>query len=80
MVLLFKYVISKPIRCAQGLNNLIVLSREEAGASMILKEGGLAKLKLVFCEKDPEIVQGAVRILGTLAKGSKLRVSRQLPV
>ncbi|CAL1540162.1 unnamed protein product [Lymnaea stagnalis] len=59
----------------QGLNNLIVLSREEVGATLILKEGGLAKLKLLLSEKDLGIQQGAIRVLGTLAKGSKTRCS-----
>uniref|UniRef100_A0A0B7B3H2 Protein unc-45 homolog B n=2 Tax=Arion vulgaris TaxID=1028688 RepID=A0A0B7B3H2_9EUPU len=58
-----------------GLNNLIVLSGEDAGANTIIKEGGLAKLKSVLLEKDLEIVQGAVRVLATLTKGSKLRSS-----
>ncbi|KAI8764635.1 protein unc-45 B, partial [Biomphalaria glabrata] len=57
----------------QGLNNLIVLSREDAGASLILKHGGLSKLKQLLNEKDTEIQQSAVRVLATLAKGSKSR-------
>ncbi|KAK0044889.1 protein unc-45 B [Biomphalaria pfeifferi] len=57
----------------QGLNNLIVLSREDAGASLILKHGGLNKLKQLLNERDTEIQQSAVRVLATLAKGSKSR-------
>ncbi|KAH9490559.1 Protein unc-45 B [Bulinus truncatus] len=59
----------------QALNNLIVLAREEAGASLIMIQGGLNKLKLLLTEKDSEIQQGAVRVLATLTKGSKSRCS-----
>ncbi|KAK3759084.1 hypothetical protein RRG08_010697 [Elysia crispata] len=57
----------------QGLNNLIVLAREDVGASMIVAAGGLAKLGQVLSGKDLEILQAAVRILGSLAKSSKDR-------
>ncbi|GFR82849.1 Unc-45-like protein A [Elysia marginata] len=60
-------------RRLQGLNNLIVLSREEAGASMITSAGGLAKLGQLLAGKDSEILQAAARVLGSLAKGSKDR-------
>ncbi|CAG5124054.1 unnamed protein product, partial [Candidula unifasciata] len=57
----------------QGLNNLIVLSREESGAAMIMKEGGLTKLKSLLSERDPQVVKAALAVLATLSKGSQVR-------
>ncbi|GFO40405.1 unc-45-like protein a [Plakobranchus ocellatus] len=57
----------------QGLNNLVVLAREEAGATMITSAGGLAKLGQLLAWKDAEILQATARVLATLAKGSKER-------
>ncbi|BFZ11471.1 hypothetical protein BsWGS_14510 [Bradybaena similaris] len=57
----------------QGLSNLIVLSREESGAAVIMKEGGLTKLKSLLSERDAQIVQAALPVLGSLAKGSQVR-------
>ncbi|XP_059159909.1 protein unc-45 homolog B-like [Physella acuta] len=57
----------------QALNNLIVLSRENVGSTQIVQEGGLNKLKPLLAEKDQDIQKAAVRVLGSLAKGSKVR-------
>ncbi|XP_005094603.1 protein unc-45 homolog B isoform X2 [Aplysia californica] len=62
----------------QGMNNLVVLGREEVGANMIIREGGLSKLKAVLSERQPEIVQAAVRVLATLSKDSKERCAAVL--
>ena len=51
-----------------------MLAREEAGATMIIAAGGLAKLGQLLSGKDTEILQAAARVLSTLAKASKDRV------
>lgn len=56
-----------------SMNNLVVLSRDDVGASQIIREGGLPKLKGALLEKDKDINQAAIRVLATLCKGSKDR-------
>ncbi|KAK3087864.1 hypothetical protein FSP39_011661 [Pinctada imbricata] len=57
----------------QACNNLIVLAREEAGAKCITVMGGVEKLQKMFEDKDPEIIQAAIRTLACLCRGSKER-------
>ena len=59
-----------------ALNNLIVLAREDAGASEILAAGGIdSLLDLMKNNKDnDEIKLGASRIFASLCKGSFKRV------
>lgn len=59
-----------------ALNNLIVLSRENAGAEIILKFNVVHQIKkLVKIEKNKEFIVAAIRIIGELCKSSTERTS-----
>ncbi|CAG2213903.1 UNC45 [Mytilus edulis] len=52
-------------------NNLVVLAKEEAGAKFISEQNGVAKLKQLLEERDPDIIQASLRTLACLSQGSK---------
>lgn len=54
-----------------ALNNLIVLTREGAGAELIFQSGGIERLIACLKEIDTEIRITALRVLASLAKSSK---------
>ncbi|XP_063406665.1 protein unc-45 homolog B-like isoform X1 [Mytilus trossulus] len=58
-------------------NNLVVLAKEEAGAKFISEQNGIAKLKQLLEERDPDIIQASLRTLACLSQGSKER-SKQI--
>ena len=66
-----------------SLNNLIVLSREDAGCNEIIASDGLKHLAtLLKNEKDEEVILGITRILASLVKNSFKRaktVYNQMP-
>jgi long-subunit acyl-CoA synthetase (AMP-forming) len=62
---------------SQALNNLLVLSREEAGAEEILQfDSNLQRCREFLEENQRTIVVGVVRLLSSLTKNSFKRVSR----
>ncbi|XP_015606601.1 protein unc-45 homolog A [Cephus cinctus] len=57
-----------------AMNNLLVLSREKAGAEVMFKEGIVEKItKLLKVEKKEEIIVSAVRIIAELCKDNTAR-------
>ena len=62
------------ILSAQAFNNLIVLSREEAGANLICHEGGVGRLVSMLRETQEPVIVGAMRVLACLAKKNTKRV------
>ena len=53
----------------KGADNLIVLSREKAGAELLYKEGVVARIvRLMKVEKNVKIRLSCVRVIGELAK------------
>lgn len=58
----------------QALSNLLVLSREGAGAQKIFDGDGVTQLNRLLDEKDTELVLNSIRVLSSLAKNSKIRV------
>ena len=62
---------------SQALNNLLVLSREEAAAEEILQfDSNLQRCREFLEENQRTIVVGVLRILSSLMKNSFKRVSR----
>ncbi|XP_071639799.1 protein unc-45 homolog B-like [Temnothorax longispinosus] len=54
-----------------AMNNLLVLSRERAGAEEIFKKGGVSKIaQLVKVEKSDEMICSAIRIISELCKNN----------
>jgi len=54
-----------------AMNNLLVLTRERAGAEEIFKQKGVFKIAhLVKVEKNDEIICSAIRIIGELCKNN----------
>ncbi|XP_055959152.1 protein unc-45 homolog B isoform X2 [Patella vulgata] len=67
-----------PDKRKQAINNLIVLAREGASATMICKYNGLERIKTSLLEeRDLSLVVGGIRILACLSKESKER-SREI--
>lgn len=63
----------------QGLNNLLVLSRDDAGAEAILSyDKDLRYLTEFIQQDDRKIILGALRILSAIVKNSYKRVNRNL--
>uniref|UniRef100_T1JCZ1 Protein unc-45 homolog B n=1 Tax=Strigamia maritima TaxID=126957 RepID=T1JCZ1_STRMM len=63
----------------QAANNLVVLSRDKAGAEMMFKNKIVPKiLGLMKTERDPEIITACIRTLGELCKGDVERTRRIL--
>ncbi|KAM6174368.1 protein unc-45 homolog B isoform 3-T3 [Erethizon dorsatum] len=57
----------------KAANNLIVLSREEAGAERIFQNNGVALLLQLLDTKRPELVLAAVRTLSGMSSGHQAR-------
>ncbi|XP_076457084.1 protein unc-45 homolog B-like isoform X2 [Babylonia areolata] len=57
----------------QAFSNLLVLTREDAGANLICHEGGIDRLLATLKEKPPAVVAGAFRVLAGIVKGSAKR-------
>lgn len=60
---------------SQAFNNLVVLSREEAGANLIVHEGGVSRLVQAIKEKQDTAIVGAVKVLACLCKNSQKRAA-----
>ena len=58
----------------QAANNLIVLSREEAGAERIFQNNGVALLMQLLDTKRPELMLAAVRTLSGMCSSHRARV------
>ena len=58
----------------QAANNLIVLSREEAGAERIFQNNGMALLMQLLDTKRPELMLAAVRTLSGVCSSHRARV------
>ena len=59
----------------QALNNLLVLSREDAGAEGILNyDSNLQQCQIFLQQKERTIVLGTLRLLSSLVKNSYKRV------
>ncbi|XP_066602124.1 protein unc-45 homolog B-like [Prorops nasuta] len=64
-----------------GMNNLLVLSRENAGAELMFKEGIVKMiLRLLKLEKNEEIIISAIRILAELCKDNVPRTESILTI
>ncbi|KAK7091996.1 hypothetical protein V1264_009607 [Littorina saxatilis] len=59
----------------QAFNNLIVLSRDDAGANLICQQGGMEHLLEAMKEKQEDVIIGALRVLASLARNSKKRAT-----
>lgn len=59
----------------QAANNLIVLSREDAGAERIFQNNGVPLLLNMIETGKPEMILAAVRTLSGMCTGHKARVS-----
>lgn len=59
----------------QAAENLIVLSRDEAGAERIFRENGMELLNYLLDSKDKELMLSALRTLSYLAEGHKSRTT-----
>ncbi|XP_066268624.1 protein unc-45 homolog B-like [Branchiostoma lanceolatum] len=57
----------------KAVSNLIVLSREEAGAQLIFREGGIQGLDLLLDHQDEEILLNALMALTNLCYGHRSR-------
>lgn len=61
---------------SQAANNIVVLAKEKAGAELILKENGIAKLLAAKkIEKNEEISLAVIRTFSELCKNNVDRVS-----
>lgn len=75
---LFQLPLYNTIWCfsSQATNNLLVLAKEEAGASGIYATGGVdCLMRLVDGDKERDLRITAIRVLACMAKGSANRVS-----
>uniref|UniRef100_A0A8C7ZW38 Protein unc-45 homolog B n=2 Tax=Oryzias sinensis TaxID=183150 RepID=A0A8C7ZW38_9TELE len=61
----------------KAANNLIVLSREDAGAERIFQNNGVPLLLNMIDTGKPEMIVAAVRTLSGMCTGHKARVSRR---
>lgn len=66
---------SLPGSFLQAANNLIVLSREDAGAERIFQSNGVALLLNMIETGKAEMILAAVRTLSGMCTGHKARVS-----
>ncbi|KAL3889632.1 hypothetical protein ACJMK2_001968 [Sinanodonta woodiana] len=58
----------------QAMNNLLVLTREEAGSKIIIQQNGIASLRDILDQsKNDELIQPAARVLAGLCEGNKDR-------
>lgn len=61
--------------CAQAAQNLVVLSREDAGAEQIFRNDGVKLIQRLLQSKQEEVVLSALRTLVGLCTGHQSRVS-----
>lgn len=61
--------------CVQAAQNLVVLSREDAGAEQIFRNDGVKLIQRLLQSKQEEIVLSALRTLVGLCTGHQSRVS-----
>nr|XP_059854702.1 protein unc-45 homolog B isoform X3 [Delphinus delphis] len=66
---------SKADKLEKAANNLIVLSREEAGAERIFQNNGVALLRQLLDTKRPELMLAAVRTLSGMCSGHRARAT-----
>nr|XP_033778843.1 protein unc-45 homolog B [Geotrypetes seraphini] len=59
----------------KAANNLIVLSREDAGAEKIFQSNGISLLLQLMGSKDPEMVLSAIRTISGMCGGHKARAT-----
>jgi len=59
----------------KAADNLVVLSRDEAGAERIFREGGPTALVELLEQNDPYVRLSAIRTLSALCNGHQARVS-----
>lgn len=67
-----------PCVCVQAAQNLVVLSREDAGAEQIFRNDGVKLVQRLLQSKQEDVVLSALRTLVGLCTGHQSRVS--LPV
>ena len=58
----------------KAADNLVYLSRDEAGAERIFREGGATALTELLDQKDPYVRLSALRTLSALCIGHQARV------
>lgn len=63
----------------QAAQNLVVLSREDAGAEQIFRNDGVKLIQKLLQSKQEEVVLSALRTLVGLCTGHQSRVSVILP-
>lgn len=64
-----------------AINNLLVLSRERAGAEIMFNEGVVSKItKLLKLEKNEEIIIAGIRIIAELCKENISRTEQVLNI
>nr|KAG5698914.1 hypothetical protein BaRGS_006808 [Batillaria attramentaria] len=63
-----------------ALNNLIVLTREGAGAELIFQSGGIGRLLALLKETETAIKVAALRVLASVAKSSKKLGTGEMPL
>lgn len=61
--------------CAQAAQNLVVLSREDAGAEQIFRNDGVKLIQRLLQSRQEEVVLSALRTLVGLCTGHQSRVS-----
>lgn len=61
--------------CIQAAQNLVVLSREDAGAEQIFRNDGVKLIQRLLQSKQEEVVLSALRTLVGLCTGHQSRVS-----
>ncbi|XP_059936682.1 protein unc-45 homolog B isoform X1 [Mesoplodon densirostris] len=66
---------SEADKLEKAANNLIVLSREEAGAERIFQNNGVALLLQLLDTKRPELMLAAVRTLSGMCSGHRARAT-----
>lgn len=69
----------RPFNHFQAAQNLVVLSREEAGAEQIFRNDGVKLLQKLLQSKLEEVVLSALRTLVGLCTGHQSRVSETAP-
>lgn len=69
----------RPVNHFQAAQNLVVLSREEAGAEQIFRNDGVKLLQKLLQSKLEEVVLSALRTLVGLCTGHQSRVSETVP-
>lgn len=68
-----------PIIQFQAAQNLVVLSREDAGAEQIFRNDGVRLIQKLLQSKQEDVVLSALRTLVGLCTGHQSRVSVTIP-